>query len=398
MCAKGVCLSGVSRTLDGMTWRLGRRPALDGIRGLAILFVLLAHFDHPARNPLTGAGHVGVTLFFGLSGFLITSLLLEELERTDRVSLRAFYRRRAARLLPAILAVLAFVAVVQIAWRPLRVEGGMLLAVAAYGSNLWQLATSAPLNGLSHTWSLAIEEQFYLVWPLLVILAARWGRRGIGAVGVVGMLVSVAAVMTSTGQQQQWGSLERASSLLAGCLLAVWISSRPEGRGSAVAVGVGFAAMVPLWFLHGEVDPLFYLLGVPAVTALILWGASGAAAIPWLPGRVLRWFGQRSYGIYLWHYPILFAFPLQSGMSYWGRTVFVLAVSLGVAELSWRLIERPIMARWSRSGDAGDAAEELIADNPDRGSSPRAGEEPDVRRGQGFGQVRAALDPAPAIR
>jgi peptidoglycan/LPS O-acetylase OafA/YrhL len=378
-----------------MTWRLGQRPALTGLRGLAILFVLAAHFDNPATNPLTGSGSVGVTLFFTLSGFLITSLLLEESGRSGRVSLRGFYRRRVARLLPASLAVLAFVALVQATWRPLGVQRAMFPAILLNVSNLWQLHTHAPLSGLAQTWSLAIEEQFYLVWPALVILGLRWGRRGVAWIGGGAMAVSIAAVLTSSGMQQQWGSVERASSLLAGCLLAVWMTSRPEPRGSRLAVVGGLAALVPLMFVHEAVSPLLYLLGVPALGVVILWGASGAAPMPWLSIRPLRWFGQRSYGIYLWHYPLLWAIPVSG--DYWARTVVVLGLSLGAAELSWRVVEQPVQRLLRRSGDARNAAKELVTHGTLDGSAVRGCNEADMSRGHGLGRVRPALDPGDSV-
>lgn len=370
-----------------MTWRLGRRPALDGIRGLAILAVLLAHFDNPYTNPLTGAGAIGVTVFFTLSGFLITALMLDEYARSDRVRFGAFYRRRALRLLPALLVVLAFVVAVEAVGAPTGVSPGMGLAVLFYYSNFWQLAHPG-LNGLSQTWSLSIEEHFYLVWPVLFVLGARWGRRGIGLVGAGLLALSVLSMSMTDGRAQEWGSLSRASSIIAGCLLALWMSGRREGRTRPLVAGAAVALLAPLAVMHDGLPIEAYLLGVPALTVVALWAAAQGAGPGWLSARWLRWLGARSYAVYLWHYPLIHTVGVTS--PWWVRPAVLVPLSLLIAEVSWRFVERPAQ-RLGRSGDARDAAQELVGDlSGGRGSEGRA-QHSDVGRGDREGQSGRAL-------
>jgi peptidoglycan/LPS O-acetylase OafA/YrhL len=325
---------------SGDHWRLGHRPGLDGLRGIAILLVLSAHLDNPKANPLTGAGIVGVTVFFTLSGFLITALLLGEHDRAGRVSMAGFYRRRAFRLLPALFAVLLAVAVVQTTWKSLGVEESELASVLFYWSNWYQIAHPG-LDGLSHTWSLAVEEQFYLLWPPLLLLGARWGRRGVSWIALIGLAVSVASVLIPGGPPVTRGSLEQACCLLSGCLLAVWMSARPNGpTRPAVAVGA-LVAVVPFVLLHDVVPDAAYVLAVPVVTVVVLGAVSQGGGASWLSGRTLGWFGRRSYGIYLWHYPVLATVALNPGLPWWGASAVLLAIALACAEMSWRLIEAP---------------------------------------------------------
>lgn len=329
-------------------WRLGHRPALDGLRGLAILAVLLAHFDNPTGNMFSGAGAVGVTVFFTLSGFLITALLLGERASTGRVSLSAFYRRRAFRLLPALYATLFVVLLIQGAGHPMGVHPELALSVLLSVSNWWSIQ-HAFNNSLSHTWSLGIEEQFYLLWPALTLLGLRWGRRGVGIIASAGLVVSAVAIMLP-GAHVENGSVERASSLLAGCLLATWATGQQERSSRPWVAGVALACLVPLFFTFQAVPSRVYPLLVPVVTVVVLWAVSFGEGPAWLSGRVLRWFGRRSYGIYLWHYPVIFAIPASQP---WQLVQgFRLVVALVVAELSWQLIEAPCQRFARRRRDA----------------------------------------------
>lgn len=322
---------------------------------MAILLVLLAH-----TTTLDGAGSVGVTLFFVLSGFLITSLLLEERERSGRTSLAGFYRRRFFRLGPALIVMLVGAALIQAYIQQLGITPGMLLTALGSVSNWWIVAGHSPLNGIGHTWSLGIEEQFYLLWPLVLVACSRWGRRGVAVAASVGIVVSTVCIVVPGGPDPYFGTVERFGALLLGCLLAVAMGAGAEGPSRPGVVTIALVALVPLFWLREDLSATVYLMVVPALSAAAIWGAAQGATVRWFSVPVLRWFGKRSYGIYLWHYPIVFAVSPHLGDG-WLRGVVVVALSCGVAETSWRLVELPLQ-RWSKpraSGDARVATQEL---------------------------------------
>jgi peptidoglycan/LPS O-acetylase OafA/YrhL len=167
-------------------WRLGRRPELDGLRGIAILLVVARHADTPG---CASGGAIGVTMFFTLSGFLITSLLLEESASTGRVDLAAFYRRRALRLFPALFACIAVTIVLAVLLGTWIASEQMVAAALLYFGN-WALIARAEAGVLGHTWSLSVEEQFYVTWPLVLVLFGR-SRRAVIWLAGTGALVSV---------------------------------------------------------------------------------------------------------------------------------------------------------------------------------------------------------------
>ena len=230
--------------------RLPHVPALDGLRGVAVVGVLAFHLGH-----LRG-GYLGVDLFFVLSGFLITSLLLVEREGTGRIDLGAFWARRARRLLPALFLLLAAVAAyaatnpVDVVMSGLRADA---LATLAYIANwhaivadkgYWDLFASPSL--LEHTWSLAIEEQLYVVWPLVVFGALRFGRRAVLGTALVLAAASALAMVVLHGagddtSRVYFGTDTRAAAVLVGAALAAWRGSRFRG---APAVGAVAAALL----------------------------------------------------------------------------------------------------------------------------------------------------------
>ena len=320
-------------------WKLGRRPALDGIRGVAILLVVACH----AGQGLTGAGVEGVMLFFTLSGFLITSLLLEEHEHGP-VRLRQFYLRRARRLLPA-LGVLLVVVLVAGSWLPTGVTPGTAAAIVFYVTN-WYAVAHPALNALSHTWSLAIEEQFYLLWPLVLMAVARRGR--LLRTAVAGAVVAFAAMAwgLATGHDESLGRADvGAAALLVGCALATWMHRRPEGPSRSRVVLLGLAALVPFvvaW--HGWPARLALQVVTPLAAALMIWASAQGEGVALLSGRVLGWVGRRSYAIYLWHFPILWVGAEELGTGVL-RVSLEVAAAFAVAELSWRLVEAPFLRR-----------------------------------------------------
>lgn len=311
---------------------LGRRPALDGLRAIAVLLVLLTHAGVPH---LEQAGAVGVTLFFVLSGFLITRLLMEERERTGGINFRRFYARRARRLLPALVALLVFDGLI----RALSGQSLIPVAVAAtYTANIAPSAFGVMLRELEHTWSLALEEQFYLLWPALMVVLVRT-RFALPAL-VTGALASAALRVGlwaggADAARVYIAPDTRADALLVGCLLGLTINNlhRP-GRFTAAAAAVALAFVCTL----GYVGILWALLPAAVCGAvLVAWSLEHRG---WLASRPLVFVGRVSYGLYLWHYPVALVVREHLGVA--GLPVTV-ALSFLLAVVSWHVIERPFL-------------------------------------------------------
>ena len=216
-------------------FNLGYRPALDGLRGVAVLAVMVYH------SGLIRGGFLGVDVFFTLSGFLITTLLLEEYARTGTLAIGRFYIRRALRLLPALVAFLIFwggVILTRIPSEYWSVLGGYLLGVLGYVAN-WLYIYWRPLGVFSHTWSLAIEEQFYLVWPVLLFLLLRWVRRAPWI--VAGLLAAAAGSLAWRLALALVADVSVLTRLLGHGYPCRWALDRCGGRGVAP----------PSWWLDG---------------------------------------------------------------------------------------------------------------------------------------------------
>jgi peptidoglycan/LPS O-acetylase OafA/YrhL len=361
-----------------MRTALPHLPALDGVRGLAVAAVLAFHGGVSA----VAGGYLGVDAFFVLSGFLITSLLLTEHAGSGRIDLLAFWARRARRLLPAFLLLIAVVLPVS-RWvlppEELSALRADALAALAYVAN-WRLmdrgggyfAQTATPSPLQHTWSLAIEEQFYLLWPLLVVVLLLATRR-MDAVGRRWLIVAccLAGVATSTvtaavlsfgadADRLYYGTDTRAAALLVGCALAAALTGRPRRRrpprllGAAAllgAVGTGWlwatADGPPAWLYRGGL--LVAALGVAAVIAhAVLSPASPTARALSLPPLTLL--GRISYGVYLWHWP-LFGWLNAERTGLTGVPLLTLrcAATLAIATVSYLAVERPLrQCRWAR--------------------------------------------------
>jgi peptidoglycan/LPS O-acetylase OafA/YrhL len=349
----------------GNATRLGYRPALDGVRGIAIAAVVSMHtFGWPKQ------GALGVDLFFVLSGFLITTLLLEERADRGRISIAGFYARRARRLLPALFVMLAAYAAAVLAVFAVRGEldqlGDRILALAAtigYIGNVFRMEGGEIPTSLSHLWSLAQEEQFYVLWPPLLILVMR--ARPALLTRLLGLAIACVAVerfaFMSSGSfwRVYLGPDTHSEPILVGCLFAVWFA-----RGSFLFAGarsraasaslVGILALIAFWGPLTEALSLSSagaLYGTPLLTVfaaaagiVIVDCAVGTSALARLLSvRPLRFLGQISYSLYLWHIPVLVAFGTVAAAGV--RSVIGLAVSLVLAVASRYVVELPFLRR-----------------------------------------------------
>ena len=393
-------------------------PGLDGLRAVAVVAVMVYHANHG----WLGGGFLGVEVFFVISGYLITLLLIGEQERHGSVNLGQFWLRRARRLLPALFVMLAGLAVYMTLFErdPLGRTRGDFLGGIFYVSNWYQIfvgqgyADAGAFAPLRHLWSLAVEEQFYLLWPLVMIVILRRGRRNLPRVGLWLAGVSVAIAVVTAGlfasgdvanvcspsdMHGYWKLFGRCVSVNDTLYLGTIT------RAGGLMLGAGFAMLWrPVAIMRGPLrnkGRLLDLLAVVglAVLALLVWkitlsrpgDAFGTRFDPWLfrggflwtgiatllliaavthrgalAGRaignpVLTWIGTRSYGLYLFHWPIYQIIRTYAGVALTGRQfVLAMAITLPVTELSYRFVETPIrtgrLTAWFRGRAASDPA------------------------------------------
>jgi peptidoglycan/LPS O-acetylase OafA/YrhL len=352
---------------------LGYRPALDGVRAVAVLGVMFFHATLVPNAPFhVSGGFFGVDIFFVLSGFLITTLLVEEYQRASRISLRAFYARRALRLLPALVVVLLAV----LLYAQVDLAGGVghfvrveAIWTALYGLNWYFVVQHNPLLTLlhlGHAWSLSIEEQFYLVWPLLLIglLRLRLSGRALVAITLTGAAAS-ALVMVAVAPRglagefhALYGTDARAQGFLIGAALGLaavhgMLPVRLGGRTALAVAGWAAAALLALAFagVVGSRSGAFledggYTLVAAAAVVVIAHlvvnsGDVMARALAWRPARAV---GRISYGLYLWHLPIFLVLDEdRTGLSFWPRVVLQFGVTFAAASLSYVAVERPAL-------------------------------------------------------
>jgi peptidoglycan/LPS O-acetylase OafA/YrhL len=369
--------------------RLSHRAGLDGLRGLAVIAVLLYHGGVSWAN----GGFVGVEVFFVLSGFLITSLLVVEWRKSSTIALGAFWARRARRLLPALFCMVAVIGIYYAIEGPTKAIPGLKqdgIATLLYVSNWHQIAAGAsyfaasgPVSPFEHTWSLAIEEQFYIFWPVLVLGALRLTARltsagrlsqrrslhtllAISVTGAVASAVEVALLFDGGRglNRVYYGTDTQASSLLIGASLAIGLNiylrrparsrrpAAPPGRGLCGVAAVGLlAVLVMMDFANGS-SAWLYPLGlvgldlavVVVIAAVVLQPASFVGRI--LSLRPLCAIGLISYGLYLWHFP-LYQWLDTSSTGVSGTTLLLLrlTVTMAVSVCSFVLIEQPIRQR-----------------------------------------------------
>jgi peptidoglycan/LPS O-acetylase OafA/YrhL len=344
------------------TWRLGRRPALDGLRGIAVALVVLSHAEIPG---FAAGGVVGVTMFFTISGFLITSLLLEERKRKRRIDLKGFYARRAYRLLPAVVALIVVMFAASFILGPEVLEPWQALTALFYVAN-WFRASGDWLGSVSHTWSLSIEEQFYILWPLALILAGRnW--RVLGFVAGVGAAVAVAlrVMLWDDGaglDRVYFGTDTRADAILLGCALAVWMHRRQVGTSRPWVATALTVLAVGCSVIGGAFSYIWTPLLVSLLTAGIIWLVTTGAYSGWLQNRVLALVGQRSYGLYLWHVPVmtlLLHSPKLEPVPMVARIPLLIGLSWLLTMLSWRFVESPFLRMKERRSERARTARPL---------------------------------------
>ncbi|MFV0318241.1 MAG: acyltransferase family protein [Microthrixaceae bacterium] len=347
-----------------------RLGSLDGLRAIAVAAVVVYHID----DRVLPGGFLGVDVFFVLSGYLITTLLVSEHRRSGGIALREFWKRRARRLWAAAWVVLAAVGLLGLwnVWgadRQALLAGDIFAAVAhienywllGHGGYLGQYAAPSPVR---HFWSLAVEEQFYLVWPLVMIggllAVRRFGRTamwillgGLGAISLtVGLLV--------TPERAYLGTVPRAIALIVGAALAWWWSSTPLAaprcgplrRAVAVWAGLGTVVLVVGLFTLSPNDAVLARGGFLTV-AVASAGVTGLAVIPgptarWLAAPMLVWIGRRSYGIYLIHWPLIVA--MGPGRPSWLVALVVIPMTIAIAAALHALVEVPLIERrWKPS-------------------------------------------------
>ncbi len=369
--------------------RLPYMPGLDGLRAIAVLAVFVYHF-HNGGGWLPG-GFLGVDVFFVISGYLITSLLLSEFRKEGRVDLVAFWLRRARRLLPAVGVLIAVVMIVGAFFDLGQISTlrGQALASMAYVTN-WDLIVShqsyfeqfARPSLFRHLWSLAVEEQFYLLWPIVfAFFMTRFGHRRV-VIGVIAGAIASSLLMAIlfnpvNPNRVFYGTDTRATPLLIGVALAFfWHPEKLRARTGNLApaaldaLGVIGLSMVLITFLTvHDYDVSLYHGGF---LLLSIWTAMLVAALAHpaasigrtLGNPAMRWLGVRSYSFYLWHWPILELTRPGIDVSLHGPVLFALQLgaTLALADLSYRYVEQPFRRStswqrpdWTRIGRVGIA-------------------------------------------
>ena len=357
--------------------RLAHLPALDGIRAISVLAVFLYH----TRFPWAAGGFLGVESFFVISGFLITSLLLREWLGSGRIDLKGFWLRRARRLLPALWALLLAAPVAAAVWMPAALPRlwDDTLAALVYATNWAYIVRQIPYFEqfaqpplLQHLWSLAVEEQFYIVWPLVVFGVARGlkiatlrdARRLVPVLAVAALASTVWMAVSFDPQgdasRVYFGTDTRAAGFLVGALLAaVWQPTGERGRRwEGVAGWVALGALLVAFVWVDEFTPWLYRGGFLAIAALTagvirLALAKGTSFEAVLSSRPFAWVGARSYGLYLWHWPVVVLTGPALVALPWQIAVGVQAlVTLCLSEASYRWVEGPIrsqgFAAWAK--------------------------------------------------
>jgi peptidoglycan/LPS O-acetylase OafA/YrhL len=333
---------------------MSRKPALDGLRALAVLAVMAFH-----TSPAAHGGFLGVDVFFVVSGYLITALLLREWVRTSAIDLRSFYLRRALRLGPALL--LMLVVAVPLVFTTLHASMGInpfiaIASVLLYVANWANVAVGAGTGPLTHTWSLSIEEQFYLIWPIvLVALLGRRRKPPVTGLAIVIAVVVIARWICWDATQGGWiyyATTSHCDGLLLGSLLAVVLDRRPADaaapRGSMVAAWVGVAGLAAFMLMSridGGATYEYGLFAVAICTVLVVQHlalSDSGLLVRILSFRPLVVIGMVSYGLYLYHFPVFMAVQHQ-GYSHIVQHSLEISLSVALTVFSWFVVEKPAL-------------------------------------------------------
>ncbi|HEY1922085.1 MAG TPA: acyltransferase [Tepidisphaeraceae bacterium] len=353
--------------LEHLGWvRGGRVPCLDGIRAISILLVIMEHSRETIRPVALKSllwlfgGHFGVTCFFVISGFLISLLLFREFERGQTISLGGFYARRALRLFPACIAYLLFILVLThvmarpISWVYWRAALTYTICYVAKLKSFWYLG---------HTWSLAVEEHFYIFWPILIFFLRP--KRAIIAAGIYVALTPAIRFLVWR-QHQEWLDIDYVSitqmgSIATGCILGFvvfnydqWLMRILNGRRAVVLTALSLLALVGSAIMNHMSGKYYLFLGDPAASILVaasmlgIWFTPGGYLHRWLNTPALVGVGILSYSVYLWQQP--FTGPdAATWMDRWPQNVLLIFVA---AAGSYFIVERPFLklkARFSGS-------------------------------------------------
>jgi peptidoglycan/LPS O-acetylase OafA/YrhL len=346
-------------------FKLGYRSELDGIRGISILLVLGHHF---VPSFIRG-GFLGVDIFFVLSGFLITSLLTEEHDAFGFINLRRFYVRRVLRLLPALFAMLilvcAYVWLFQDAERSGAAFQGAALSVGYVSNWIQAFRRDVAIGPFGITWSLAIEEQFYMLWPILLWLALASLNRSrrkwlLSVLGASILMIGIWRAGLFLGGSSIWrlyyGSDTRSDALLTGCLASLLLSwgfltktsrlRRPFLTLAIVSligmtIEVAIAHPTDDWLYAGGATVRSLMLGVTLIS-LCLWCPPILISV--LRCRSLVWFGRISYGLYLWHWPVFLLTNPGLGIRSVPARLTAAVLAIGLAAISFYVVEKPSLA------------------------------------------------------
>lgn len=336
---------------------------IDGLRALAVIMVLAYHL----KIPFAKSGLLGVTVFFVISGYLITGILINEIEESGGVDLKNFWLRRIRRLLPAVLSMaVVMIFVSAVVNRVVFTKGCNDLLSAVFGyNNWWQIFrkvsyfenAGAP-SPFTHCWSLAIETQFYLIYPILLILLSKARNRGKVFAAVTAVLAMISVVLMGVlyspdgdPSRVYYGTDTRAFSLLIGALAAIQkeyniIKVKLRGKLWAVIGSISVLILIGMMMLISSYSSFLYYGGqaiVSVLAAFVVYAVTVSRSLLniILGSNILKWIGDRSYSIYLWHYPII---VLMSGgkRAAWWIVILEVVLSVGFAELSYRFIETPV--------------------------------------------------------